>query len=553
MGTKPLRCLYAASEVAGFAKTGGLADVAGSLPRALAERGLDCAVIMPLYRSVRTAKNKPQPTRLKFSVPIGTHSVSGSLFRTQLPHSEVPIFFIEQPEFFERDDPAAGMGLYQYTLPDGGKRDYPDNSSRFIFFCRAVLEAMRLLDFWPDVLHVNDWQTGLLPIYVQEQRRAGGVSPLLTDEKQSAAGINRGLTPPARQFSEKIANIRTLLTIHNIAYQGVFWHLDMPLTGLPWSLFNYEQLEFHGHMNFLKGGIVFADSITTVSPMYSREIQTPYYGCGLHGVLAQRSHDLHGIVNGVDYRTWDPAIDPYLAEKYDVTTVQAGKAACKKALQKHFRLPEKPRTPLLGMVSRLVDQKGLDLLGQCAPDLLKHDVQLVVLGEGNPAYHALLQDLARKYPARVGVTLAQDEKLAHQIEGGADIFLMPSLFEPCGLNQLYSLKYGTVPLVRATGGLADTVVDATEENLAAGKATGFSFLPYTATALLETVHRAQCLYVDHPQRWLALQRNGMNQDWSWNRSAAEYEQVYRKVIEADGTPFDDSGVSPTDSGSRKFG
>ena len=516
-----MRCLYAASEVAGFAKTGGLADVAGSLPRALAERGVDCAVIMPLYRSVRTGGNHLQSTGLSFSIPIGSHAVSGSLRRGCLPHSRVPIFFVEQPEFFERDDPKAGAGLYQYTLPDGGKRDYPDNSARFIFFCRAILEAMRLLDYWPDVLHVNDWQTGLLPVYVQEQRKAHRIT---------RSGEPSRLAGPKPDVGEKIAKVRTLLTIHNIAYQGTFWHLDMPLTGLPWSLFNYEQLEFHGHINFLKGGIVFADSITTVSPMYSREIQTPYYGCGLHGVLAQRSHDLHGIVNGVDYRTWDPAIDPFLPATYDPSRVQTGKAICKKALQSHFGLPEKPRTPLLGIVSRLVDQKGLDLLGECASALLKHDLQLVVLGEGDPTYHALLLELRKEFPARVGVTIGQDEKLAHQIEGGADIFLMPSLYEPCGLNQLYSLKYGTVPLVRATGGLADTVVDATEENLAAGRATGFAFLPYTAAALLETVHRALCLYVDQPARWLALQQTGMRQDWSWNRSAAEYEKLYRDLV-----------------------
>jgi starch synthase len=507
--------------VAGFAKTGGLADVAASLPRALSDRGLDCAVIMPLYRSVRVGKNQPHPTGLTFSVPIGSRSVSGSLYRGVLPHSKVPIYFVEQPDFFERDEPATGAGLYQFVLPDGGKRDYPDNSARYIFFCRAVLEAMRLLDYWPDVLHVNDWQTSLLPVYVRLCARAR--------ERESAEALFA--LPRSRALAKKVADIRTLLTVHNIAYQGLFWHFDMPLTGLPWSLFNYEELEFHGHINFLKGGIVFADSITTVSPMYSREIQTPYYGCGLHSVLAHRSHDIHGIVNGVDYRTWDPGVDPHLLSNYDVGNVQEGKAACKKALQKHYRLPERPRTPLLGMVSRLVDQKGLDILGQSAQSLLQHDLQLVVLGEGDPAYHAMLTELRQKYPGRVGVTLGQDEKLAHQIEGGADIFLMPSQYEPCGLNQLYSLKYGTVPVVRATGGLADTVVDASEENLSAGKATGFSFLPYTAAALQETVHRALCLYCDHPKRWLALQKTGMRQDWSWNRSAAEYEALYWKLVD----------------------
>jgi starch synthase len=298
---------------------------------------------------------------------------------------------------------------------------------------------------------------------------------------------------------------------------------------LPWKLFNYEQLEFYGRLNFLKGGIVYAGAITTVSPMYAREIQTPYFGCGLHNVLARRSGQLHGIVNGVDYQVWNPGTDAQIPARYSAENVQQGKAPCKSALQRHYGLPEKPQTPLLGMVSRLVDQKGIDLLARSFQALLQHDLQLVVLGEGDPSYHALLTDLRGRFPARVGVTIAQDEKLAHLIEAAADIFLMPSQFEPCGLSQLYSLKYGTVPLVRATGGLADTVVDATEENLQAGMATGFAFLPYTPAAFLETVHRALCIYCEQPDRWLGLQRTGMSQDWSWSRSAAEYEKLYRSA------------------------
>jgi starch synthase len=503
-----VRCLYAASEVAGFAKTGGLADVAGSLPRALAERGVDCAVIMPLYHAIRTSNTALENTGLTLSVPIGPRLVSGGIFRATLPHSTVPIFFIDQPAYFDRDDPSKGAGLYQHTTPDGAKRDYPDNCERFVFFSRAVLEAIRALDFWPDAVHCNDWQTGLVPVYLRE--------------------VYQAASEPQRK---RYLAVRSLLTIHNLAYQGVFWHLDMPLTALPWRLFNYEQLEFYGRLNFLKGGIVFADCITTVSPMYAREIQTPYFGCGLHNVLARRGRQLHGIVNGVDYQVWNPAADPHLAARYTMENVHEGKAACKNALQKHYRLPEKPHTPLLGMVSRLVDQKGLDLLAKGAHALLQHDVQLVVLGEGDPTYHAMMTELRGRFPARVGVTLAQDEKLAHQIEAAADIFLMPSQFEPCGLSQLYSLKYGTVPLVRATGGLADTVVDATAENLHAGTATGFAFLPYTPAAFLETVHRALCVYCEQPDRWLALQRTGMVQDWSWNRSAAEYERLYVSVCD----------------------
>ncbi len=285
-----LRCLFAASEVTGFAKTGGLADVSASLPRALSERGVDCAVIMPLYRSARRAAVAPEPTGKTLTVTMGNKVVRGALWRSSLPPVNakgrpVPVYLVEQTEYFERDDNSLGQGLYQLTKPTGQKVDYPDNSERYAFFCRAVLEAVRLLDWWPDVLHVNDWQTGLIPVYLRE------LYP------QQARG----------PFRARYAQIKTLCTIHNLAYQGNFWHLDMPLLGLPWRLFNSEQLEFHNHINYLKAGLVFADLLTTVSPMYAREIQTPYFGCGLQGILLQRSAKLHGIVNGVDYQVWNPA------------------------------------------------------------------------------------------------------------------------------------------------------------------------------------------------------------------------------------------------------
>ncbi len=507
MENAPLRCLYAASEVAGFAKTGGLADVAGSLPKALAARGLDCAVIMPLYRSARNGKPKVRPTGLTFHVPIGQRAVEGRLWRSTLPDSDVPVFLIEQNDYFDRDDPAQGRSIYQYLLSEKNRQDYPDNCERFVFFGRAILEAMRLLKFWPDVLHVNDWQTGLVPVYLREIYAHHADFELAARYRQ----------------------VRTLLTIHNLAYQGVFWHLDLPLTGLPWRLFNYQQLEFHGHLNFLKAGIVFADAVTTVSPTYAREIQTVYFGCGLQSVLAQRQAQLFGIVNGVDYSIWNPATDLFLPVHYDENTMGAGKAQCKKVLQRESGLADKPRTPLLGVVTRLAAQKGPDLLLEMAQALLSQDVQLVVLGEGDLVCESQFLDLRSRFPGQVEVTLALDEKLAHLIGAGADAFLMPSQYEPCGLSQLYSLKYGTVPIVRATGGLADTVVDATPQNLAAGKATGFTFLPYTAAAFLTTVEKALHLYRQDPNTWLALQRTGMRQDWSWNRSAAEYEKLYRKL------------------------
>jgi starch synthase len=497
------KVLLAASEVVGFAKTGGLADVAGSLPRALWRRGHECAILLPLYQASRNGRVPLAPTELTFSVPIGNRTVPAGLWRATLPASEVPVYLVEQADYFERDDPSQGRGLYQFTLPGGQKRDYPDNCERFIFFCRAVLEVMRLLDYWPDVLHLNDWQTGLVPIYLKElYSRQPGYDQL-----------------------------RTLFTIHNLAYQGQFWHWDMLLTGLDWRLFNYRQLEFYGQVNFLKAGIVFGDWVSTVSPTYAKEIQTPYYGCGLEGVLAERRDRLVGIVNGVDYGVWNPATDPHLAATYDEESVAQRKPLCKAALQRRFALPVQPQTPVLGVVARLIEQKGLDLIVQVAEPLFRQDVQLVVLGEGDAAYHRMLLDLRSRFPNRLGIVFAFDEPLAHQIEGGADIFLMPSQYEPAGLNQLYSLKYGTVPVVRATGGLADTITDCTPQTLAAGTATGFAFVPYTPSFLLATIQRAVQMYRHSPQQWLSLMKTGMRQDWSWDRIAIEYERLYASVRE----------------------
>jgi starch synthase len=498
------KLLLAASEVVPFAKTGGLADVAGSLPRALARRGWECAVVLPLYNSARACKLPLHHTDHSFTVPIGNRTVSGATWRATLPDSSVTAYLIEQPEYFERDDPAQGRGLYQFTLPGGQKRDYPDNCERFIFFCRAVLEVLRLLDYWPDVLHLNDWQTGLAPAYLRELYR-------------SQPGYDR---------------IRTLFTIHNIAYQGQFWHWDMLLTGLDWRLFNYRQLEFYGQLNFLKAGIVFSDLISTVSPTYAKEIQTPYYGAGLDGVLAERRERLFGIVNGVDYSIWNPSRDPHIIANYDVDSVAERKPLCKAALQRRYGLTEQPTTPLLGMVARLVDQKGLDLVGKAAEPLLQQGVQLVLLGEGEATYHRMLLALRSRFPDRVGVVFGFDDALAHQIEAGADIFLMPSQFEPAGLNQLYSLKYGTVPVVRATGGLADTITDYTPQTAEAGTATGFCFVPYTPAALLRAIGRALELFRGAPDKWLALMHTGMRQDWSWDRIAGEYEKLYAMVRDA---------------------
>jgi starch synthase len=497
-----LRILIAASEVVGFAKTGGLADVAGALPRALAARGHQVAVVMPFYRCVRLGKVPVERTSHVIPVPVGTRTLACRVFRAKLPKTDVPIFFIDQPEYFDRDDPAAGRGLYQQNMPGGYKADYPDNAERFVFFSRAVVEAAHSMAFVPDVIHANDWQTGLVPVYLNEVFR----------------------TRPQYEHT------RSIFTIHNIAYQGMYGPDVMKLTALPGWLFNHAQLEFHGHFNFLKAGIVFADVINTVSPTYSREIQTAEYGCGLEALLRTSRMKLFGIMNGVDYDAWNPATDPYLPKHYDADTVFDVKPELKAELQRQYKLPVEPKKPLLGVVARLVSQKGIDLILSAAPGFLDLGCQMVFLGEGDPEYHNELQQFKQKHPDQVGVYLGYSEALAHLVEGGADLFLMPSRYEPSGLNQLYSMKYGTPPVVRQTGGLADSVVGATHESLAGGHATGFSFGEYTANALYQTIKWAVTLYRDRPKDFRQVVRHAMKQDWSWDRSAAEYEKLYLRVL-----------------------
>jgi starch synthase len=501
-----LRILLVASEVVGFAKTGGLADVCGSLPLALARRGHEVAVLMPLYRSARGARMTPSPTDRLFWARVGDRNVGGRLWRSSLPGGDVPVYLIEHNDYYDRDDPAAGRGIYQYTAPDGSKRDYDDNCERYVFLNRAALEVLPLLDFWPDVLHVNDWQTGLIPVYLSEQYR----------------------TRHNPRLDPRYDRVRSLLTLHNVAFQGNFWHLDMRLTGLDWRLFNHHQLEFHGKLSFLKGGVVFADLLNTVSPTYAREIQTPYFGWGLQHVLYHRRDRLFGIVNGVDYSLWDPRHDAHVAAPYGPDDL-TGKSACKSALQQEMGLPEEADTPVFGVVARLTDQKGVDLIAAVMPGLLDRGYQVVMLGEGDRKYHDLFRRLQQRYPQRLGLVLGFNEPLAHRIEAGSDAFLMPSAYEPSGLNQLYSLRYGTPPIVRATGGLADTVTDTNEHTLADGTATGFRFTAQNPHALWETVMRATDLYHHDRDTWKRVMTNGMKQDWSWDRSAAEYEALYRRL------------------------
>jgi starch synthase len=484
-----MKVVLIASEAVPFAKTGGLADVAGALPRALARIGVEAMLFLPCYRQARDAGIPLVDSGISLSIPVGRNTFEARIQIGVIPGSDVTAYLIDRPAYFDR------ASLYQQ---DGV--DYPDNCERFIFFQRAAIEAIRALDLRPDVIHCNDWQTGLIPLYLDEFYRQ---------------------TP-------EFAHVGSLLTIHNMAYQGSFWHWDMPLTGLDWRLFNWRQLEFHNRLNFLKAGLVAADLLSTVSPTYAREIQTPEFGCGFDGLLRARRHDLRGIVNGIDPTVWSPAIDPHLAARYDSATFAEGKAACKADLQRRSGLPDRPDVPLFAQIGRLDSQKGWDLLIEVADDLLAGDIQMIVLGVGLPRYHGLLEALAARHPDKLRVFLEFSNPLSHQIEAGADLFLMPSLYEPCGLNQLYSLAYGTIPIVRATGGLADTVIDASPAALLNGTATGFSFVEANAPALLGAINRALALWPDRAA-WSKLIRTAMRTDWSWDRVALSYRELYEEV------------------------
>ncbi len=486
-----MKILFATAEAVPFCKTGGLGDVCGSLPVELALRGHQPIVLLPAFRQALESGQPIERTGIEFEVPIGGKPVRGTLLRSRLPDSNVPVYLVEQPDYYDRAE------LYQ----EQGS-DYNDNCERFVFFSRAVLEVIEQVAPETELVHCHDWTTGLVPAYLK-----------------TLAGRNV-------DFSQ----IASLFTIHNLAYQGTFWHWDMELTGLDWKYFNWQQMEFYGQLNFLKTALAFADALSTVSPTYAQEIQLPEHGCGLDGVLRQRAEDLFGVLNGCDYGEWNPATDPHLARQYSVHDFSAGKAACKQALQHEMGLPEIADTPLLVMVGRLADQKGLDLLATLIPQYAERgEVQWAFLGTGDPKYHKLLADLATRYPKQVAVRLEFSNPLAHRMEAGGDLFLMPSRYEPCGLNQMYSLRYGTAPVVRSTGGLADTITDASDQAMSQGTANGFSFSEYSPEALGATLERAIALY-RNPDRWRQLLLTGMQQDWSWSTSAERYGEVYRETL-----------------------
>ena len=487
-----MKILFAASEAHPLIKTGGLADVAGSLPPALKKARHDVRLILPAYRDT-LARALPLKLVAVIDKLDGAYAPV-RLLEGKLPGSNVTLYLVDAPHLFDRDGGP-------YLSPEG--HDWHDNAERFALFNRVIVELAQDrvgLGWKPDVVHCNDWQTGLAP-------------GLLALEWPRPA---------------------TIFTIHNLAYRGLFPAEALNRLALPAELWSLHGMEFFGGLSFIKGGLVYSDWITTVSPTYAEEIRTPAFGWWLEGLLESRVDRLAGILNGIDYQEWNPEKDPHLPAHYSADK-PGDKALCKAALQKAFNLPVEAETPLIGHVGRLVDQKGIDLLIHALPQLNHHKLQIAVLGTGDPWYEQTLRDAAARHPERLSVHIGYSEELAHLIEAGSDIFLMPSRFEPCGLNQIYSLRYGAVPVVRHTGGLADTVVDATAEALAAGEATGFQFTDTSPAALHHAVERALALYAK-PKQWKKLMRNGMNQQFGWERSAKEYLALYRRAIESLETP-----------------
>jgi len=474
----------AASEALPYAKSGGLADVMGALPKALAALGCRVHLFLPYYRCARDRFPDLDKSVPDLSLTLGDSNYPVGLLRHR-PAPGVTAYLFRQDSLYDRE------GLY-----GDGEKSYRDNLLRFTLLCRAVLAAIPVLGLQPHLFHLHDWQTALLPLYL---RHRPDLCPAL------------GTVP-------------SLLTIHNLAYQGLFppYHLD--LAGIPERLFHMEGVEFYDSLNLLKGGILYADAVSTVSRKYSQEIQTREYGAGLEDVLRKRSTDLHGILNGVDYDVWEPSRDPHLAANYSRDNL-AGKEICKKDLLQTFGLSPDPEAPLMVTISRLVDQKGFDIIASALPSLLDLGFRYLLLGTGEKRYQDLFREMALRYPERMAVRIAYDEALAHRIEAGADFYLMPSRFEPCGLNQIYSLRYGTIPVVRATGGLDDTIED---YNPGTGQGTGLKFEDYSTDALIAKGHEAFLVY-NRPEHRRRLIDNAMAADFSWESSARQYIDLYRTI------------------------
>lgn len=477
-----MNILFVSPEVFPFAKTGGLADVSGSLPASLAKRAHRCSIILPFYKCVRENGFTPEVFRKGIVLKIGAKEEEFSLYL--LKHNGIDVYFIYKNEYFERD--------YLYGMPHG---DYSDNAIRFGFFAKAVIASLPYIGK-PDILHCNDWQCGLIPLYIK-----------LSRDKDPAS-----------------TNIKILFTIHNLAYQGTFDRGFMGPLGIPESLFTPDKLEFYGKLNFMKAGILYADAVSTVSQGYRNEILTPEFGCGLDGLLRLREKDLYGIINGVDYSIWSPAVDRFIAKNYSETDL-AGKETCKKDVLKEFGINPDLKMPLIGMVSRLAEQKGIDLVLEGIEQILKLGVHFILLGCGDRKYNDIFASLAKKYKKHMGIRIGFDNKLAHKITAGSDMFLIPSRYEPCGLNQLYSLKYATAPIVRAVGGLNETIENF---NPLRKSGNGFKFEDATSEAMLGCIKSAVTTFRDQ-RLWRILLDNCLSCDYSWDSSAEKYERLYRRL------------------------
>jgi starch synthase len=480
---------FAASECVPFSKTGGLADVIGALPGALAALGHKVTVYLPRYKE--TALSHPEVVVRSITIPFDDRFrfcsvVSGGT------RAGVQFYFVEYPPYFDRD------GLYGTSAGD-----YPDNAERYALFCRAVLEASKILGV-PDVFHCHDWQSALIPVLLRSQY---GDDPAFADTA-------------------------TVFTIHNVGYQGVFAPDTLPLLDLSWDLFTISKMEFFGQVNFLKGALAYADFVTTVSRKYSHEIQTAEFGFGLDGVLRDRSTTVTGILNGVDYDEWSPEKDRFIAARYSAQDL-SGKLQCKRDLLASFGVNDADeKLPVIGIISRFAAQKGFDLISQIMERLAREEMIVTVLGSGDKHYEEMFLNLNKRFPKKIIVKVAYDNAIAHKIEAGSDMFLMPSRYEPCGLNQIYSLKYGTVPIVRATGGLDDTI---DPWDARTGKGTGFKFTEYNGELLLTTIKEALRAFRDQTS-WQALMRNGMGKDFSWNVSAKEYARVFERARQLRAVP-----------------
>ena len=483
-----LKILIAASEAAPFVKTGGLGDVAGALPRYLARAGADVRVVLPRYYKIDRDKLGLRRLPAKLVVPMGVMGERwGTLYEGRMPGTEVPVCFIDHEAYFGRE------GIYE----ENGV-GYPDNDHRFTFFSRGALELCKLIDFRPDVVHVHDWQTAIIPVLLNTVCR----------------------------HDPWIGQAASVLTLHNMQHQGWAFKGLMDVLGIGWGHFNPLELEMHDQVNLLKGGLYHSTQLNTVSEGYAREIQTPAYGFGLEGVVRDCAWKLRGILNGVDYEEWSPEVDPFIAANYSAEDL-SGKAVCKRELQRTFGLPERDDVPLIGLVSRLVKQKGVDVLAEGIEKLLSLDLQFVLVGNGEPWSHFFFGDIAAKYPEKFACFIGYDNARAHQVEAGADFFLMPSRFEPCGLNQMYSLRYGTPPIVRATGGLDDSVVNFSPQSRTG---TGFKFTDLTAGALYDTVGWALHTWYNDKDGLAALIQNGMAQRFTWERSARRYLNLFGEAV-----------------------